>query len=322
DNDRYYVVIGSGKDDDGKALLYKSDDLLKWNYVGVLAESNGKLGTIWECPDFFKIDDKYVLMISPMGLDNRKTVYLVGHMDYTTGKFTWEESGEIDWGFDYYAPQSLEDDKGRRIIIGWQNSWPWMNWFKGFGPTNDYDYNGCMSIAREVKISEDNKLRFIPVEEMKSLRGEFVSYENIDIKESELDLSKNNNIHFEIEANIDLNKTTSKEFSFELRSLNDKKTVITFDLENKKLIFDRNASDGYNEGVRSCDIELNRDILDIRIFSDTSSIEVYTNDYKTVMTSNIYMVDGDFKTKIVSKDGELYINKITKFNLDKSEGEI
>lgn len=317
DNDSWYVVIGSGKDENGKALFYKSGDLLNWDYVGVLAESNGKFGTIWECPDFFKLDDKYVLMFSPMGLENRKTVYLVGDMNYTTGKFTWEVSGEVDWGFDYYAPQSFEDNKGRRIAIGWQNSWPWMDWFKGFGPTSDYKYNGCMSIAREIKLTKNNKLSFIPVEEMKSLRDEFISYENIVVNENGYDLSEGNNIHFEIEAEVDLSKTTAKEFKFELRSLDEKKTIISFDLENKKLTFDRSASDGYNEGVRSCDIEIDKDRLDIRIFSDTSSIEVYTNDYKTVMTSNIYMVENDVQTMVISNSQDVYFSKLIKYNLEK-----
>ena len=131
ENDAWYVVIGSSKDNDGKALLYKSDDLRNWEYVGVLAESNGEFGYMWECPDFFKLDDKYVLIISPMGVENRKVIYFVGDMDYNTGKFTYETEGEIDLGFDYYAPQTLLDDKNRRIMIGWQNSWAWMPWFNG-----------------------------------------------------------------------------------------------------------------------------------------------------------------------------------------------
>lgn len=53
ENNSWYVVIGSGKDGNGKVLLYKSDNLLEWNYVGVMAESNGKFGYMWECPDFF-----------------------------------------------------------------------------------------------------------------------------------------------------------------------------------------------------------------------------------------------------------------------------
>lgn len=44
---------------------------------------------------------------------------LVGDFDYDTGKFFYTISGEIDWGFDYYAPQSFLAPDGRRILVGW-----------------------------------------------------------------------------------------------------------------------------------------------------------------------------------------------------------
>ena len=131
---KWYVVIGSCKDGKGKALLYRSDDLKKWDYVGVLAESDGSMGTMWECPDFFPLGDKHVLVFSAMGMGEKKTMYLVGNMDYETGKFTWDTCGEVDCGFEYYAPQSFLDDKGRRIMIAWLNAWDWMPWWKTLVP--------------------------------------------------------------------------------------------------------------------------------------------------------------------------------------------
>ena len=79
----------------------------------MLAESRGEWGYMWECPDFYQLDDKYVLTFSPMGESDRKAVYLVGDFDYDTGKFSWQVSGEIDWGMDYYAPQSFLAPDGR-----------------------------------------------------------------------------------------------------------------------------------------------------------------------------------------------------------------
>lgn len=51
-----------------------------------------------------------------MGGKERTSVYLVGDFDYNTGKFFYKTSGEIDWGFDYYAPQSFEAADGRRLL--------------------------------------------------------------------------------------------------------------------------------------------------------------------------------------------------------------
>lgn len=315
ENNAWYVVIGSGKDGDGKVLLYKSNDLVNWEYVGVMAESNGKFGYMWECPDFFKLEDKYVLMFSPMGLENRKVVYQVGNMDFNTGKFTYEREGEIDLGFDYYAPQSLLDDKGRRIIIGWQNSWPWMSWFKGYGPTIEDKWNGCMSVPREVKLAEDNQLRFVPVKELETLRHNCVKYENKICKEDGLQLDIGDGIHYELNLDIDLNKTSSKEIIFNLRKSENKCTKIKFDLVDKKIIFDRNNSDDYSEGIKSCDLCIDGNILSIKILSDTSSIEVYTNDYKTVLTSNIYPSENENKIEVLSKGGEVYISEFKGYSL-------
>ena len=55
------MVVGSSKDGKGRALLYRSNDLYVWEYVSVLAESDGTMGTMWECPDIFQLGDRYVL---------------------------------------------------------------------------------------------------------------------------------------------------------------------------------------------------------------------------------------------------------------------
>ena len=139
-------------------MLYKSPNLRHWKYVGVLAESDGTMGTMWECPDFFPLGDRYVLMFSPMGMGENKTIYLVGDMDYETGKFTWDKMGEVDVGFEYYAPQSFLDGKGRRVIIAWLNAWDWMPWFKNFGPTGKNNWCGAMSAPRTVELDDGWKI--------------------------------------------------------------------------------------------------------------------------------------------------------------------
>ncbi|WP_350272343.1 hypothetical protein [Bacillus cabrialesii] len=69
--------------------------------------SQYNLGTMWECPDFFRSKDKYVLMFSPMNLEDKTTLYLLGTMDYNSGEFLIEEQKQLNYGFDFYAPQTL-----------------------------------------------------------------------------------------------------------------------------------------------------------------------------------------------------------------------
>ncbi len=39
----------------------ESDDLYNWKYKGNVLESNGKLGTMMECPDMFELNGKWVV---------------------------------------------------------------------------------------------------------------------------------------------------------------------------------------------------------------------------------------------------------------------
>ncbi|MDQ2998687.1 MAG: glycoside hydrolase family 32 protein, partial [Chloroflexota bacterium] len=99
--DDWYQVIGSKIDGvGGAALLYRSRDLIEWEYLHPLCVGDqAATGTIWECPDFFPLGDKHVLLISPIPL--RKTLYLVG--TYADHRFTPERTGVLDAGGHYYA---------------------------------------------------------------------------------------------------------------------------------------------------------------------------------------------------------------------------
>lgn len=101
-------------------------------------------GDSWECPDFYQLGDKYVLTFSPMGSGDHTSVYLTGDFDYKTGKFDWHISGEMDWGFDFYAPQSMVAPDGRRLIVAWANEWEWMPLFKDWGPTYQEGWCGFL----------------------------------------------------------------------------------------------------------------------------------------------------------------------------------
>lgn len=291
-NGLWYMVVGSCKDGRGKALLYRSQDLRTWDYIGVLAESDGTMGTMWECPDFFPLGDRYVLMFSPMGRGESKTVYLVGNMDYQSGKFTWDVSGEVDFGFDFYAPQSFTDDKGRRIIIGWLNAWDWMPWFKNFGPTFKNDWCGFMSIPRTVELDHDGRLKFLPVEELKSLRGEHFHLDCTKIIPDTTVLPESiKGDSLEIIAEFDLKNSDASEFGFKLRKSADgsQETVLSYDMKSGELRFDRNRSDGWSEGIRTCKLEaFDKEKMKLHIFVDTCVVEVFADEGRTVMSNNIF----------------------------------
>lgn len=317
--DHFYLICGAKKDNLAKALLYKSSNLKEWEFVNVLAESRGELGYMWECPDFYSLGDKHVLMFSPMGLHERTTVYLVGDMNYETGKFDYHTTGEIDWGFDYYAPQSFLDHKGRRLIVGWANAWDWMPWWKDWGPTFKENWCGSFGIPREVKLCDDNTLQFIPVEEFQLLRFDEKKFENIEIGNNKYEVTAGDGVAYEIKMEIDLKKTTAESFSLLLRCSEDKETVINFDLKKSELTFDRNNSDGWSKGIsRSIIKHKNKDTLDIHIYSDQSSIEIFTCNYQIIHSCNVFAGNEQNKNYIVSKNGELSINSLITWGMKTS----
>ena len=150
----YYMVCGSGKDKVGKVLLYRSDDLLAWDYVGVLYE-NAEYGPVMECPDFFALDGKFVLMFSRMGMLTHSTIFITGDFDGKT--FTPEQTHMPEIGPHFYAPQTFEDAAGRRVLIGWMSSW-------GREPDEDAEYAGALTIPRAVTL-QGGKLYTYPVAE-------------------------------------------------------------------------------------------------------------------------------------------------------------
>ena len=131
DNDRWYMVVGARVDNIGEVQLYQSDDLRSWEYLHPLAQADEKMGYMWECPDFFALKDKHILMFSPQGIAAEGYHYRnLFQSGYTVG--SWQEDAtyhieqpfcEMDHGHDFYAPQSFVAADGRRIVIGWLAMW-------------------------------------------------------------------------------------------------------------------------------------------------------------------------------------------------------
>jgi beta-fructofuranosidase len=124
DGDVWYLGVGSGvRKQGGRVLLYRSKDLRQWEYLHPLA--SGKLtgheninpvdsGEMWECPDFFPLGAKHVLLYSTAG----KVAWETGELDPKELIFHSQRSGVLDHGA-YYAQKTQLDAKGNLILWGW-----------------------------------------------------------------------------------------------------------------------------------------------------------------------------------------------------------
>lgn len=61
------VTVCLAEDGSGAAALFQSKDGFDWHFVTVLERCNNQYGKMWECPDFFPLDGKQVLMLRPHG---------------------------------------------------------------------------------------------------------------------------------------------------------------------------------------------------------------------------------------------------------------
>lgn len=313
----YYLVCGASANDMGQALLYRSEDLLHWTFVNVMAESRGEWGYMWECPDFFRLGDRYVLTLSPMGAGEHTAVYMIGDFDYTTGKFVSQSSGEIDWGMDYYAPQSFLAPDGRRIVVAWANEWEWMPFWKDWGPTYKEGWCGFYNLPREVRLMPDHTLQFVPVEELKSLRQNPQQIPELSVDENGCELAAGDGVSFEMMMKIDLEKSDAESVLLELRCGEGKKTVCMFDLKNAVMSVDRSHSDGWSDGASKSTLFLKgKRELDIHVFSDQSSLEIFADNCRNNHANNIYAGNEQNKIMIRALGGTAVIKDYESYGME------
>ena len=170
EGDTWYVAIGSGLAKQGGAiLLYRSADLRRWEYVHPLysGEWTGRVdpnpvdsGEMWECPDFFALAGRHVLLYST----ERKVYWMVGECDLKELKFHPQKRGLLDSG-DYYAPKSMLDHDGSRILWGWIPETRARSEYKAAG------WAGVMALPRVLTVDDSGELEMQVVPALNGLRG-------------------------------------------------------------------------------------------------------------------------------------------------------
>jgi beta-fructofuranosidase len=298
--DGYYCVLGSKtKDNRGQALLYRSDDLIHWEYINILGQAKGNLGFMWECPDIIHMGGKDLLVFSPQGMEPEglyyhnlhQSGYLLGALDYTTGKLNYDHFELLDDGFDFYAPQTTLDEKGRRIVIAWMDMW------ESEMPTQKFGWAGALTIPRILELN-GNRLLSNPVPELVQLREKEVSYKHV-VVEGDKELVGISGTSYELELTLHAKEASC--FGIRLR-VNDEsdrvregkkeETVISYDTKLQRITLDREHSGEGEGGVRRAEQMLQDNHLHLRIFVDQSSVEVFINGGEKVMTARIYPSKG------------------------------
>ena len=267
------LVVGSGlKGGKGPVLpLYRSSDLVHWQYVGLLYQGDPKEeSTFCECPSFFPLGDRHVLALS------HQATWLVGR--YEGNRFTPERRGRLDYG-QIYVPQFVLDDKGRRILWGWVGGW-------GADPRTreaqvQAGWCGMQTLPRVVSLGPDGALNFEPAEELRQLRREHRQFQALQLPADAatvLDGIRG----AQLEMQVTFEPTETKAFGISLLD-GAQRTDILYDAPAKTLRLGGHAAPlPLGEG----------EPLSLRAFVDRSVVEVFGN-RRVCITEPIYPAQPD-----------------------------
>jgi beta-fructofuranosidase len=171
DGDTWYLGVASGlRKVGGNVLLYRSKDLRKWEYLHVLAQGKWTgleavnavdSGEMWECPDFFALGGKHVLLYSTAG----KVAWETGELDPKELVFHSERKGILDHGA-YYAQKTQLDAHGNRIL------WGWITEKRPDDELRAAGWAGCMSLPRVLSLNGAGDLEMRVAPEVEKLRAQ------------------------------------------------------------------------------------------------------------------------------------------------------
>ena len=177
------VVANFGPDESGWILLFKSEDCLKWELVGPVDRNRDRYGTMWECPDLFKLDGYDVLLVSPQFMlpeahdfySGNGTLCIIGHRDPETGEMIEETLATIDHGIDFYATQTILTPDGRRVMVAWMQNWDTIS------ESTMHRWFGQMTVPRELHVRDGHLIQW-PVRELEERRSNHVAYKDVNVE--------------------------------------------------------------------------------------------------------------------------------------------
>ncbi|MCB9296750.1 MAG: GH32 C-terminal domain-containing protein [Lewinellaceae bacterium] len=290
--DTWYMIVGFGIDENGRrkgtVLLYKSRDLKHWTALEPLftgaPEVDGS-GAFWEMPVFWKMDDKYILLVNPIPYQGKPAVAIYWVGDFVNEKFVPDHKlpRRLEAINRMLSPSVALDADGRTTAIAIIPDLIPAELQLQHGWTHLY------SIPRTWNLV-DGTIHQAPHPALETLRDSLKAFENENISPG-TNLAVGAGHQMEILAAI--NPNTSRSFGFLVgkNSENGEETKILFDLQAKTLIIDQTRSS--KEELLESRIETGKlplaegEPFKFHLFIDGSVIEGFIND-RWAFTTRIF----------------------------------
>ncbi|WP_373777249.1 glycoside hydrolase family 32 protein [Glaesserella sp.] len=275
-------VLGAQRENlSGTALLYEMDNLEDTPRLLselAIADFDNSHVFMWECPDLFHLDGKDIFVWSPQGKSREARSFQNNyHATYALGQLSGnilnaEHIEELDYGFDFYAPQTIQSAKG--ILFGWIGL-PDLTY-----PTDKYKWHSMLTMPRQMNV-KNSKLYQFPVNE---ICAKLANKQTIRINGKQ-EIANLETSYLQI--NVQNQPLVVKFFN------NVKGQHLVLRYENGLLTLDRSASEQTKEMKkfdlqRHCEVER---LEHIDIFFDRSVVEIFLNHGEKVLTSRFFIAD-------------------------------
>ena len=275
-------------EDSGWLLLYKGQDMATWQYEGLLMKG---ISDMPECPDYFHLDGKDVLLTClmnqpPDGLrfqnGHHDVVYMVG--EERNGQFVQQCLHSVDLGQDFYAPQTALAPDGRRLMVAWMQMW-------GEAPPTSYlkhGWQGQMTYPRHIWLKE-GRLYQRPIAEIKQLYTDTRTLSGVEVKgvQSFPDIQGR---HVHLTCTLSNIKDAA---ALHLMQEGNEYAALTYDPESGVLSLDRSRlaypvlaqPGGEAHDVARVQLTKGLSTLQLELLVDTCSIEVFALGGAAALTS-------------------------------------
>jgi levanase/fructan beta-fructosidase len=306
-----YWVMVAVEAVDREVLLYKSADLLTWEYLSTFGPANAT-GGVWECPDLFELPvdgepgtTKWVLVVNlnPGGIAGGSGgQYFLGEFDgvrFRSESTVTEgmqedgsrmgEYGWLDWGRDYYAAVSFSNaPDGRRLMIGWMNNWQ----YGALTPTGGW--RGAMTLVREVTLVRQAGQVVLKQQAVDPFAG------TGDVVCALAPQPFSGSYPLAVDGPADVLRIdaefmpgTADEIGLVLREGAGERTVLAYNVAQGVLRLDRTASGETRfhkdfASVERVPVALEDGRLRLQVFLDRCSVEVFAQDGLATITDQIF----------------------------------
>lgn len=297
EGDRLFLVLGAREGDQALIPIYEATDgkLEKWDYRGILFQKPLNEVAFFECPNFFKLDGKWLLLYSPY----RPVEYAVGSFDVEKFRFNPETTGTLDHGSgessNFYASNVAFDARGNCILFGW---------VRGF--REGVGWNGCLALPRLLSIGSDNRPRQLPIPQLGDLRRELREFSELTLEDETLPLEGIEWDTLELKAELELD--TASAVGLRLQSTPGKPVVTiqwsgdSLDVAGTRVGLDRQAG---------------QSPLALHLFLDKTVLEVFINDGQETVTRVIYLETETPRLEAYSTGGSASLRSVQIWRLDR-----